>query len=267
MKKGAEQTLALDVRGLTAHFGSTPVLWDLHLEVPRGHLVGIMGPNGAGKTTFIKAILGLHEGTTGVTRLLHHHVSKIRKKIAYVPQQGVVDWDFPMTVYDLVEMGCYPKRGLFRTIRSEEKEKVAQAIDQVGLLPYSSRQIGQLSGGQRQRAFLARAIVQEAELYFLDEPFRGIDQTSEQIIVEILKKMKMEEKTIFVVHHDFISASKYFDWVVLLNTRLVASGPFETIFTPKNLKATYGKDLALVEEVLKISSALSTGKQVNGHSL
>jgi manganese/zinc/iron transport system ATP- binding protein len=266
MKKSAEEPLALDVRGLTAHFGSSPVLWDINLEVPRGHLVGIMGPNGAGKTTFIKAILGLHEGTTGVIRLLHHHLNAVRKKIAYVPQKEVVDWDFPMTVYDLVEMGCYPKRGLFRSIRQEDKENVEKAIDQVGLLPYSSRQIGQLSGGQRQRAFLARAIVQEADLYFLDEPFSGIDQTSEQIIVLLLQKMRLEQKTIFVVHHDFISAGKYFDWVVLLNTRLVASGPFEAVFTPQNLRHTYGKDLALVEEVLKISSELATGKQANGYS-
>lgn len=256
MKKSS----AIDVQGLTVHYGTAPVLWDIHLSIPSGHLVGIMGPNGAGKTTLIRAILGFLQGTTGAVRLLNHRLPAVTKKLAYVPQQSLVDWDFPMTVQELVTMGCYPKLGLWRRVGREEKECIHNALKLLDLTALAHRQIGQLSGGQRQRAFLARAITQQAELYFLDEPFETLDHISEQIIVDVLRKMVEQGKTVCVVHHDFASAGKYFDWIVLLNTRLIASGPFQDVFTPNNLRHTYGKDLVLVEEVLKLSSAVTSGR-------
>lgn len=255
--------LALDVRGLTVHYGVSPILWDVHLEVPSGHLVGIMGPNGAGKTTFIKAILGLIDGTTGVVRMMNHKLSAVRRKIAYVPQRELVDWDFPMTVRELVEMGCYPKRGLFRSLTKEDSLNVEKSLELLGLTSMARAQIGQLSGGQQQRAFLARAIVQDAEVYFLDEPFEGIDQVSEQILMDVLRSMRREGKTIFVVHHDLVTAGKYFDWAILLNTRLVADGPMRRVFTAENLRLTYGKNLALVEEVVKMLSSFAEGRSVH----
>ena len=256
--------LALDVRGLTVHYGPSPVLWDLDLTVPSGHLVGIMGPNGAGKTTFIKAVLGLLDGTSGVVRLMNHKLDGIRRRIAYVPQRGVVDWDFPMTVRDLVEMGCYPKRGLFRSLLREDRARIDRALELLDLTSIAHSQIGQLSGGQRQRAFLARSIAQDAEVYFLDEPFEGIDQVSEQILVDVLRAMKNEGKTIFVVHHDLVTAGKYFDWAILLNIRLVAHGPMQKVFTSDNLRLTYGKNLTLVEEVVKVLTTFAEGRTLHG---
>lgn len=262
----SNKPLALDVRGLMVHYRSSPILWDLHVAVPSGHLVGIMGPNGAGKTTFIKAILELIEGATGAVRLLGHRLEAIRRKIAYVPQRELVDWDFPMTVRDLVQMGCYPKRGLFRRLHREDHLRVERALELLGLSQLAKTQIGQLSGGQQQRAFLARAIAQDAELYFLDEPFVGIDLVSEQIVMDVLRSLQKEEKTVFIVHHDLVTAGKYFDWAILLNTRLVANGPMRQVFTSENLYLTYGKNLALVEEVVKILSTFAEGRAVHGGS-
>lgn len=262
----SDKPAALDVRGLMVHYGASPIVWDLHLAVPSGHLVGIMGPNGAGKTTFIKAVLELLEGTTGVVRLLGHKLKTIRRKIAYVPQRELVDWDFPMTVRDLVEMGCYPKRGLFRPLQREDHQRVEKALDKLGLTSMTGVQIGELSGGQRQRAFVSRAIAQDADVYFLDEPFGGIDQVSEHILMEVLRDLRDEGKTIFVVHHDLVTAGKYFDWAILMNTRLIANGPMQKVFTSENLYMTYGKNLALVEDVVKILSTFAEGRAVHGCS-
>ena len=256
----SDTPLALEVRGLTVHYGPTPVLWDIDAAVPQGHLVGIMGPNGAGKTTFIKAVLGLVGGVTGFVRLVNHKLKAVRRRIAYMPQRGQVDWDFPMTVRELVEMGCYPRRGLFRPLRKEDKHLVDRAMEVLDLTSLSSSQICQLSGGQQQRAFLARSLAQDAELYFLDEPFAGIDQVSEQILVDVLRSMRHEGKTIFVVHHDLVTAGKYFDWALLLNTRLVASGPMRRAFTFENLRLTYGPNLTLVEEVVKVLQTFAEGR-------
>jgi manganese/zinc/iron transport system ATP- binding protein len=235
-------------------------LWDIELDVPAGHLVGIMGPNGAGKTTFVKAVLGLLEGTTGVVRIMNHKLDAVRRKIAYIPQRGEFDWDFPMTVRGLVEMGCYPKLGLFRALSREDRMNVDRALEFLDLSSLAHVQIGHLSGGQRQRAFLARAIAQDAGVYFLDEPFEGIDQVSEQILVDILRTMKREGKTIFVVHHDLVTAAKYFDWTILLNVRLVDHGPMKKVFTFENLRLTYGSNLTLVEEVVKMLTVFAEGR-------
>jgi manganese/zinc/iron transport system ATP- binding protein len=251
---------ALEVRDLTVHYGPTPVLWDIDVAVPQGHLVGIMGPNGAGKTTFIRAILGLISGSTGVVRLLNHTLKAARRRTAYMPQRGEVDWDFPLTVRELVEMGCYPRRGLFRPLRREDRHHVDKSLEVLDLTSLASSQIASLSGGQQQRAFLARALAQDAELYFLDEPFAGIDQVSEQILVDVLRSMRREGKTIFVVHHDLVTAGKYFDWAILLNTRLVAAGPMRRTFTFENLRLTYGPNLTLVEEVVKVLQTFAEGR-------
>lgn len=251
--------LALDVSGLSVHYGDAPVLWDITLDVPRGHLVGIMGPNGAGKSTFIKSVLDLVRKSTGSVYLLNHRLRAVRTKIAYVPQRTQVDWDFPMTVRDLVLMGCYPKRGLFRRLQKEDYLAVDQALELLGLTKLSSLQIGQLSGGQQQRVFLARSVVQKAEIYFLDEPFSGIDVVSEQILMEVLKEIQGAGKTVFIVHHDLITAEKYFDWALLLNTALIASGPMSTVFTPQNLQLAYGSNIILIEDLLKTAAHLARG--------
>jgi manganese/zinc/iron transport system ATP- binding protein len=257
-----EHSFALEVSGLSVHYGSSPVLWDISFSVLKGHLVGIMGPNGAGKTTLIRAILGLIHKSTGSVHLLNHRLNAVKKKIAYIPQRTQVDWDFPMTVWDLVLMGSYPKRGLFGRILKEDYDAVERALELLGLAKVSQNQIGQLSGGQQQRVFLARSIVQNAELYFLDEPFTGIDVVSEQILMEVLRNIKAEGKTVFIVHHDLVSAKKYFDTAVLLNTALVSSGPMEEVFTAENLCLAYGTNIALMENLLKAASDLSRGYEV-----
>jgi manganese/zinc/iron transport system ATP- binding protein len=250
---------ALDIQGLAVHYGASPVLWDISLRIPKGHLVGIMGPNGAGKTTFIRAVLDLVHKSTGSIYLLGHRLNAVRKKIAYVPQRTQVDWTFPMTVHDLVLMGCYPKRGFFRRFLQEDYDAVERALQLLGLTKLKMSQIGQLSGGQQQRVFLARAIVQRAELYFLDDPFSGIDIVSEQILMEVLRDIQKEGKTVFIVHHDLVTAEKYFDWGVLLNTALIANGPLSEVFTAENLRIAYGSNITLVEDVLRVSSHLSKG--------
>ncbi len=246
-----EKEKAIFIRDLSVHYGFSPVLWDISLSIPQGKLVGIMGPNGAGKSTFMKAILRLVPATGGIEILGHATLNPVRQRIAYVPQKEQVDWDFPMTVRDLVAMGCYPRKGLFGRMKSEDWGKVDEAIHTMGLSSFSGRQISQLSGGQQQRAFIARAIVQEADLYFLDEPFSGVDLTSEKIIVDVLKQMRDQGKTICVVHHDLSSVESYFDWLVLLNTRLVASGSLVDVFNQKNLRLTYGRNWKLVEDAMQ----------------
>jgi manganese/zinc/iron transport system ATP- binding protein len=250
---------ALEVQGLSVHYGASPVLWDLSLSIPKGHLVGIMGPNGAGKTTFIRAILDLIHKSTGSVHLLGHRLNAVRRKIAYVPQRTQVDWNFPMTVYDLVLMGCYPKRGLFGRFLKEDYDAVAASLQLLGLTKLKTCQIGQLSGGQQQRVFLARSIVQKAELYFLDEPFSGIDIVSEQILMDVLREIQNEGKTVFIVHHDLVTAEKYFDWAVLLNTALIANGPMSKVFTAENLRLAYGSNITLIEDLLRTSSHVSRG--------
>lgn len=239
------------VRSLSAHYGVVPVLWDLSFSIPKGSLVGIMGPNGAGKSTLMKAILGLIPSIGSVSLLGERSLKSVHKKIAYVPQKEQVDWDFPITVRDLVEMGLYPKKGLFSRIREEDLRKVDEAIQIMGLKNLEKRQISQLSGGQQQRAFLARAWVQDAELYFLDEPFAGVDVTSEKIIIDVLKKLQNQGKTILVVHHDISVCREYFSWVLLLNTRLVAIGKTSDVMTDQNLRLTYGRHWQLAEDVMQ----------------
>lgn len=250
---------ALQVYQLTVNYDKTPVLWDISLEIPKGALVGIIGPNGAGKSTFIKAVLGLVKPISGKVEFFGQNLKETRSKIAYVPQRESVDWDFPITVRDLVLMGRYGKLGLFHKPRAADWAAADHYIEMVGMAPYSHRQISQLSGGQQQRVFLARALIQEADIYFMDEPFAGIDLATETMIMQLLRKLKEEGKTVFVVHHDLNTVESYFDWVMLLNMRLVACGPVQLVFNGDTLNLTYGKSYALFDEVLKLSQNKMTG--------
>lgn len=249
----------LKVNQLTVNYGKTPVLWDVSLTIPTGKIVGIIGPNGAGKTTFIRTALGLIQPISGNVQFFEQPLKNVQQRVAYVPQRGSVDWDFPVTVRDVVTMGRYGRLGLFHRPKKQDHKVVDHYLDQVGMLPYASRQISQLSGGQQQRVFIARALVQEADVYFMDEPFAGVDIATEKVIMDLLHRLKEDHKTVFVVHHDLNSVESYFDWVILLNMRLVAYGEISETFTAENLNTTYGKNYALFGEALKLSRDKSQG--------
>ncbi len=244
---------ALKVEQLTVSYDKTPVLWDISLTVPRGNLVGIIGPNGAGKSTFLKAILEFVEPVSGRVFLLGKRYEDVRNEIAYVPQKDSVDWDFPITVRELVLMGRYGGLQLFQRPRRVDYEAVDHYLSQVGLTSFADRQISKLSGGQQQRAFLARALAQEAEVYFLDEPFQGIDAATESILIQLLKNLRDQGKTVFVVHHDLNSVESIYNWVILLNLRLIANGPLENAFTSELLRIAYGKSYQLLDEASRLA--------------
>ncbi len=240
---------ALEVHDLTVSYDKKPVLWGIDLSIPYGALCGIVGPNGAGKSTLIKAIMDLVPTNSGYIKLFDLELDEVRKKVSYVPQRESVDWDFPASVLDVVLMGRYSSLGLFKKPRKADKEAAMKALEMVGMDKFYQRQISQLSGGQQQRVFLARALTQNADIYFLDEPFAGVDAATEKAIVQILRDLSKEGKTIIVVHHDLQSVETYFDWIILLNLRLVASGPMKEVFTPQLLEETYGGKLTLLTEV------------------
>jgi len=254
-----ENTIALEVHQLSVSYDKNPVLWDISLQVPTGKLVGIIGPNGAGKSTLLKASLGLIKPISGKIDFFGLPLKQIRQRVAYVPQRETVDWDFPITVEDLVLMGRYGKLGLFRWPRQADIAAANHYMEMVGISQFAKRQISQLSGGQQQRAFLARALLQEADIYFMDEPFTCIDLATESVIVNMLKKLIQQGKTVFVVHHDLNTVESYFDWAILINMRLVACGPLDEVFTPDTLNATYGKSFALFGEALKLSQSKTIG--------
>ncbi len=239
---------ALRVRDLTVAYHRKPVVWDIDLAIPRGKLVGIIGPNGAGKSTLIKACLDLIPKTSGEVSLFGEPYAKQLKRVGYVPQRESVDWDFPVSVLDVVAMGTYGQLGWFRRVNKRSKALALQALGRVGLEDYADRQISQLSGGQQQRTFLARALVQDADIYFMDEPFAGVDAATERAIVGLLKDLQARGKTCLVVHHDLATVSQYFDWTILLNMRVVASGPTGDVFHGENLHKTYGGKLSLLSE-------------------
>ena len=225
---------AIEIKNLTVAYGENIALEDLNLNIEVGSLMALVGPNGAGKSTLIKTILKFLKQITGEIKIN-------AKTLAYVPQRNSVDWDFPTTLFDVVEMGCYGRVGLFKRVSKEEKQKVLKAIEQVGMLEFKDRQISELSGGQQQRAFIARALVQEAYIYLMDEPFQGVDSTTEKSIVEILKKLKSEGKTIIVVHHDLQTVPTYFESVALINKAVIVSGKVSEVFTQENIDVTYRK--------------------------
>ncbi len=239
----------LEVHDLTVSYNRKPVLWDIDLSIPQGSLVGIIGPNGAGKSTLIKSIMGLIPLSSGYVKLFDKSLEEVRDRVSYVPQRESVDWDFPASVFDVVLMGRYAKLGLFRNVRQSDKEIALDCLRKVGMEGFKDRQISQLSGGQQQRVFLARALAQKADLYFMDEPFTGVDAATESAIVDLLREMRSQNKTVIVVHHDLQSAIEYFDWIILLNMRLVASGKTEDVFTTALLQETYGGKLNILAEV------------------
>ena len=225
---------AIEIKNLTVAYGENIALEDFNLDVEIGSLMALVGPNGAGKSTLIKTILKFLKQITGEIKIS-------KKSLAYVPQRNSVDWDFPTTLFDVVEMGCYGRVGLFKRVNKEEKVKVLKAIEQVGMLDFKDRQISELSGGQQQRAFIARALVQEADIYLMDEPFQGVDSTTEKSIVDILKKLKSEGKTLLVVHHDLQTVPAYFESVALINKAVIVSGKVSEVFTQENIDKTYRK--------------------------
>jgi manganese/zinc/iron transport system ATP- binding protein len=239
----------IEVHDLTVSYSQKPVLWGIDLSLPKGSLVGIVGPNGAGKSTLIKAIMDLVPLSSGYVKLFDTQLDNVREKISYVPQRESVDWDFPASVNDVVMMGRYGKLGLFKRPRQADREVVQESMRLVGMEAFKNRQISQLSGGQQQRVFLARALAQQAEVYFMDEPFAGVDAATEKAIVELLRKMSKEGKTVVVVHHDLQSVAKYFDWLILLSMRLVASGPTVDVFKEELLQEAYGGKLTILSEV------------------
>ncbi len=231
---------AIKIDDLTVAYNYKPVLWDIDLHVPEGILMAIVGPNGAGKSTLIKSILGIVKPLAGNVSIFGKPYHKTRSMVAYVPQKGSVDWDFPTTALDVVMMGTYGKLGWIRRPGGKQKKLSLEALEKVGMLEYRNRQISQLSGGQQQRIFLARALVQQASIYFLDEPFQGVDATTEKAIIHILKELRKAGKTVIVVHHDLQTVPEYFDWVTFLNVKKVATGPVKDIFNDENLTKTYG---------------------------
>ncbi|SDD71794.1 manganese/zinc/iron transport system ATP-binding protein [Algoriphagus faecimaris] len=239
----------LEVHDLTVSYEQSPVLWNVDLSLPAGQLIGILGPNGAGKSTLIKAIMGLVDHNSGFVKIFDKNLEQVRSQISYVPQRESVDWNFPASVLDVVMMGTYGKLGIFKRPGKKEKALSLECLEKVGMSAFSKRQISELSGGQQQRVFIARALAQEADLYLMDEPFAGVDMATENAIFELLQEMTQAGKTVIVVHHDIHSAMKYFDWMIMLNLHLVASGPKAEVVTEELLRKTYGGKLNLLTKV------------------
>lgn len=236
--------IPLAVRGVTVSYGEKPAVFSVDATFPAGTMSAIVGPNGAGKSTLLKAALGIVPRLSGDVFVFGKPIEAARDRIAYVPQRASVDWDFPTTAIDVVQMGLYPKVGLVGRLTGAMTARALACLDRVGMADFAHRQIGQLSGGQQQRVFLARALAQEADLYLLDEPFAGVDAATERAIIDVLKDLKAEGRSIVAVHHDLATVPVYFDHVFLINVRRIAEGPVATTFTAEALQATYGGRLA-----------------------
>ena len=247
--------LAIDATDLTVAYHEKPVLWDVDLAAPEGVLMAVVGPNGAGKSTLVKTILGLVPAAAGQVRIYDKPYREQRALVGYVPQRGSVDWDFPTDALDVVMMGLYRRLGWARRPGKAERAAALEALDQVGMADFAHRQISQLSGGQQQRVFLARALAQDARVYLMDEPFAGVDATTERAIIGLLRELRRQGKTVLVVHHDLQTVPEYFDWVTLLNVRRIASGPVAEAFTEENLRRAYGGRIAFLGRGAEISHA------------
>ncbi|MEI3607337.1 metal ABC transporter ATP-binding protein [Pseudogracilibacillus sp. SE30717A] len=234
----------INVENLSVSYYGNEVLKDISFSFKTGNLIGIIGPNGAGKSTLMKAALGLISKDSGKVEICGKPIDNVRKKIAYVPQRSNIDWDFPIIVKDTVLLGTFPNLGLFRRPSKKDKELAAQCLEEVGMKDFSNRQIAELSGGQQQRVFLARALAQKADFFFLDEPFVGIDVASEEVIINILKSLRDAGKTIFVVHHDLSKVEHYFDDLILINKELFGAGPVKKVFRTENMKRCYNMNLS-----------------------
>lgn len=238
----------LSIHDLTVAYHRKPVLWDVDFDAPEGRLIGIVGPNGAGKSTLLKAVLDLIPAASGRVTIYGRPYRRQRHLVAYVPQRESVDWDFPVSALDVVTMGRYGQIGWVRPVTRAHKQAALAALERVGLADLARRQISQLSGGQQQRVFLARALAQDARVYLMDEPFAAVDAATEAAIIELLHELRSSGKTVLVVHHDLQTARDTFDYLLLLNLRVVAHGPTAEVFTPENLRKTYGGRLTLLDE-------------------
>lgn len=250
---------ALSVSQLSVNYDTLQVLWDINFIIPHGKMVGIIGPNGAGKSSLLKALLGMIDPLSGKVEFFGQSFKKARGKIAYVPQRSEIDWDFPITAIEVVMMGLYAKKSFFSWYGSKGKVSALAALDKVGMASFANRQISQLSGGQQQRVFIARALLQDADIYFMDEPFTGVDMATEQSMIQLLRDLRDAGKTLLLVHHDLNTVSEYFDWIIMLNTSLIACGPVDTVYTPLSLTDTYGKESALFAEAMKLSVKRTSG--------
>ncbi len=250
MIEGAEHSpnAPLSIHDMTVAYHRKPVLWDVDLDLPEGKLIGVVGPNGAGKSTLIKAVMDLVPKASGRVRVYGKPYRKNRHRVGYVPQRESVDWDFPVTALDVVAMGRYGRIGWCLPVTKKHREAAREALDRVGIAELADRQISQLSGGQQQRTFLARSLLQDADLYLMDEPFAAVDAATEKAIVRILQDLKTKGKTAVVVHHDLQTVEDYFDHVILMNMRIVAHGPTAEVFTGENLRKTYGGKLTLLAD-------------------
>ncbi len=250
---------ALTVSQLTVSYDHSPVLWDLSLSLPQGHSIGLIGPNGAGKSTLVKAAMGMLQPLSGKISFFSEPLKCVRQRVAYVPQKGSVDWDFPITVIELILMGRYGRLGLCQRVREADRIAARHYLNVVGLQAFADRQINQLSGGQQQRAFIARALLQEADLYIMDEPFAGVDAATEKVLMHLMHDLRDKGKTLIIVHHDLRTVRKYFDWLVILNLRLVACGAVNDVFNAKMLRQAYGENYVLLDEALKLSQEPTLG--------
>jgi len=248
MSLSSSKPAPVEIHDLTVSYDKKPVLWNIDALLPAGELIGVLGPNGAGKSTLIKAALGLIPLDSGWVKFFGQPLKQRRLDVGYVPQRESVDWDFPVTVFDVVLMGTYGRLRWWQRPGPAERDLAATALDQVGMGAYRDRQIANLSGGQRQRVFLARALAQRSQIYFLDEPFAGVDAGTEQAIVALLRTIRDQGHTVVVVHHDLQTAPEYFDSLLLLNMRLVAFGPTAQVFQPAILQKTYGGRLTMLTE-------------------
>jgi manganese/zinc/iron transport system ATP- binding protein len=240
--------VAIEVHDLTVAYHRKPVLWDVDVNLPAGRLTAIVGPNGAGKSTLLRAVLGLVPLASGRVEIFGEPLRRVRRRVGYVPQRESVDWDFPVNAFDVVLMGRYGSLGWLRRPSRMDRTIANESLAKVGMETFADRQISQLSGGQQQRVFLARALAQQADLYLMDEPFAGVDAATESAIVTLLQQLRDAGKTVVAVHHDLQSVPKYFDDVVLLNTRLINAGPVREVFTQDNLQRTYGGRLTLLDQ-------------------
>jgi len=240
---------SIDVQDLTVSYDGNEVLQHISFSIKSGQLIGIIGPNGAGKSTLIKGMLDLIHRDSGDVRIDGKKITKMRKQIAYVPQRSNIDWDFPILVRDTVLLGTYPKLGLFKRPTKTDKKWADECLDKVNMLDYRDRQIGELSGGQQQRVFLARALAQQANYFFLDEPFVGIDVTSENTIIAILKALRDEGKTVFVVHHDLTKVEQYFDQLLLINKKLMKYGDVKEVMQKELMSSAYNIDFNIIQSV------------------
>lgn len=229
----------LELHNLTVTYDNKPAVWNVDYTIPEGNLIGIIGPNGSGKTTMLKAVMGLEKPSSGYVKIFGNDLDKVRDKVAYVPQRGSVDWDFPTSVYDAVLMGRYTKQNLFKRTSRRDREITNDCIKKVQLENFAKRQISQLSGGQQQRVFLARTLAQQAEIFFFDEPFVGVDRKTKNIIFDIFHELQEQGKIVMVVSHDLGESIKNYSDILLLNKKIIAFGRREEVLNQRNLDITY----------------------------